>query len=362
MICSVELALQGGVIALPRAIKKHLKLCSGAAIKVLCCLSDCDGPSCDTALLAAQCGITEAECHDALLYWQRAGLVRGDLSCTAAPVHTTPSAPAPREAGAGREPPLDPVGPGADPVPRAQAGAAAAQAFDTGAANVKVLSTRPPRPDRRQVAERLLKSAELRFLADAVAKLLGHPLQHTDLSALIAVHDWCGMPCEVILTAVSYCVSVGSPSMRAVEKEAQRWADRGVKTLEDAEAMVGALYAERGAVAKLAEILGVAEGDIAPRDRSFAAAWLLAQNDPPELILEAKERTLQHKGKLHFPYIDSLLCRWRIAGYRTRAAVQRADPKREKKKSRAEGFGSSLSMEQLEQHGLRSTPVFGKKG
>jgi hypothetical protein len=81
---------------------------------------------------------------------------------------------------------------------------------------------------------------ELRFLVEQCKLLLARELQGSDVAALVSIHDWVGLPPDVILMAVEHCASQRKTDMRSIERQCIAWVDRGIVTHEQADAFIRA--------------------------------------------------------------------------------------------------------------------------
>lgn len=79
-----------------------------------------------------------------------------------------------------------------------------------------------------------------RNLVGEAQRRLGRTLSTEELKILLSLIDYLRLPTEVVGVLLYYCLERSrrrdsrAPSMRAIEKEAYRWADEGIDTLETA--------------------------------------------------------------------------------------------------------------------------------
>ena len=103
-----------------------------------------------------------------------------------------------------------------------------------------------PTPERPQYTEEDLKREQqagdgrFRNLVGEAQRRLGRTLSTEELKILLSLIDYLRLPTEVVGVLLYYCLERSrrrdsrAPSMRAIEKEAYRWADEGIDTLETA--------------------------------------------------------------------------------------------------------------------------------
>lgn len=162
--------------------------------------------------------------------------------------------------------------------------------------------------------------------------LLGHRLSGADLKTLFGIYDRLGLPCEVIMLLIHHCAEQTRrrcgegrlPTMYAIEKEAYRWCNREIMTLEQAEEHLAALEAREEAMGMLARTLQISGRSPTPTERKYMEEWL-AMGFPPESLALAYDRTVIGTGKLVWKYMDRILRSWQEKGLRTPAEIEEKD-------------------------------------
>ncbi|MDR1217256.1 MAG: DnaD domain protein [Oscillospiraceae bacterium] len=178
-------------------------------------------------------------------------------------------------------------------------------------------------------------SPVFRELVQEVQKSLGKLLSSDDLTRLYGMYDFLGLPPEVILHLVNYCImcsrardgSARMPSMRYIEKAAYTWERAGVFSLERAETLIRELEARRGASAEIREALRIKDRELSASEQRYVDSWL-AMGFTPETVAIAYDRTLVNTGKLAWKYMDSIINNWHGKGLHTAEEIQRGDKKR----------------------------------
>jgi DnaD/phage-associated family protein len=142
-----------------------------------------------------------------------------------------------------------------------------------------------------------------------------------------------GFPCEVISLLVSYCKdkarqkgNLRNPSLRTIEKEAYRWAEMGIDTLEEAVAFIQKQNLKNTRLSKLMEILQIRGRSLTAAEEKYALSWL-EMGISNEVLAMAYERTCINTGGMRWPYMNKILTRWHEAGYKTAEQVLGGDRK-----------------------------------
>ena len=308
----INLGAWNSVFAVPtELVDRHLKLAGAVQLKVLLWTLRHSGEPVDEQVLSQALGIPRADAADAMLYWQECGLVakaEGEGQGLQPPPRQT-AVPAPQEASAG---------PAAAPAP-------APQAQEEKPVR---LPLRPQKPDNAFVAQRVAESQDIAFLMQEAQVILGRLINNGDSATLLMMHDYLGLPIDVILMLLQYTVSVGKANTRYIEKVAMNWADEEINTHEKAEEKIRSLNERTRAWGTVEQTLGIAHRSPTKQETELAARWVLEWRFSPDMIREAYERCVNQTGKLSMKYMNRILERWQKEGIFTlRQAQQEKEEK-----------------------------------
>lgn len=261
-----------GVFAVPDCVADSLKLASGKAVKVLLYIlkfKSEDG-------ICEALGITGEDLEDALSYWKSVGVM-----------YSEGEQPAVREAPAAVQ-----------KAPTALPKAAKAVSAE-------------------EIAARIGESAEIKTLLESIESSMARPLTFDDQRTVIWIYDHLGLPPEVILMLVNYCVGIGRANMHYIEKTAVSWADEGIDSSAAADAKILVLQRNNTLSAKCANRMNL-NRKLTARENEYVAKWAAAEADI-ELIMNAYERTVDATGKVSFPYMNKMIAEWTANGVKTSA-------------------------------------------
>ncbi len=171
-------------------------------------------------------------------------------------------------------------------------------------------------------------------LVQEVQKSLGKMLTSDDLIKLFGIYDNLGLPPEVILHLVTYCVNENhrrygsgrTPTLRYIEKAAYTWEREGVLSLEKAERYLKDLEARRKSTSDVKRVLQIRDRELSAGERRYVESWL-ALGFTPDVIELAYDKTLVKTGKLAWSYMDSILSSWHKKGLKTPDDIRRKDGK-----------------------------------
>lgn len=286
----------GRTFPVPAAVADHLlKLASHDQLKVLLYVLCHAGEPLSAAQIAAACSVQTDAVSDALIWWQDANVLSGIVPAPPA-VKLTDAVSAPAVT---QEPAAAPLRP------------AAAQSDSSS------LSAITP----TELAEHVKQSGTLRELFDSIQQVTGKLPTFTEQRSLLWMYEYLGLPAEVILTLVAYCVKAGKHNAKYVEQVASEWHARGINTLAGAEEDVQRRLNNASFTGQIMSIFQMSRTPTA-KQQAYIDGWE-SLRIPLELIRFAYEYTRDQKDdKVIFPYIDKILRRWHAAGIHTAAAAQ----------------------------------------
>ncbi len=142
----------------------------------------------------------------------------------------------------------------------------------------------------------------LKALLTEVQHLMGKVLTNADVTTLYSFYDWLGLPADVIVLLISYCVQSGIKSMRGMEKVAIEWADNHVNSLEKAEEYISLAKGKKDMEHIVMKIMGIRDRSLTSKEKGYIAAWSGTMGFSAEMIEKAYEITIQSiRGKSPFP-------------------------------------------------------------
>ena len=308
---------------------KHLKLAGAAQLKVLLWLLRHAAEQPTMEQLCWALNMTPADANDAMQYWLEVGLVVEQD--TAAPGE--PITPAPQTA--------EPVKPAFAPIAET-------------------------RPTAEQIAKRGSESAEIAFLFNEAQKRLGRTIGYDSQSSLLMIHDSYGLPVEVILMLIDYCVSIGKTGVSYITATAKNWSEKEIDTIEKADEKIKALRRCDTLWTELRELTGIATPRPTAVQSEFLNKWSKTFGYAMNMIYLAYEEMANHTDKISFAYMNKVLENWHEAGVKSPEDVDRLRQEKAaakpKPKKAAEGHAPSYDLDAFLQHAAQDPIVYKKKG
>lgn len=179
-----------------------------------------------------------------------------------------------------------------------------------------------------EITRKAQSSAEIKFLLETVPERLGRLISPAECSVLLYLNEGAGLPADVILMIIEYCITSGKPNMRYIEKMAVGWADEGIDTHEKAENKIRELESRRSFAASVVDAFGIRNRALSQSEKQYISKWS-GLKIPDELFKLAYDICVKRTGKLAFSYINSILTSWSEKGVKTLAQAENESRKGE---------------------------------
>lgn len=189
----------------------------------------------------------------------------------------------------------------------------------------------PPEYTRLDMA-RALEGGEFAALTRAVEEKLGKKLTTPDLSVLLGLYDYVGLPADVIFLLVGFCVERSAaqygpgrrPTLRQIEKEGYLWARLGLMTQAGAAAYIKKYQQGRRDLPQLMKLLRLGDRAPSPSEERYLLTWNEMGFDR-EVIELAYDKTMLKCKELKWPYMNKILSSWHDKGLHTLDQVAAGD-------------------------------------
>ncbi len=188
-----------------------------------------------------------------------------------------------------------------------------------------------PQYSETDVVTAMDRDGDFRSLYGEVQRQLGRTLTTEELKILLGFVRYLGLPNDVICVLICYCKdrarqkgSLRNPSLRAIEKEAYAWAERGIDTMEEAAAFIQTQNARRSQLQQLMNTLQIRGRELTQAEERYARSWL-EMGFSMDAVSVAYERTCLNTGGLSWAYMNKILTRWHEKGLHTAQQVHSGD-------------------------------------
>ncbi|MCH5184831.1 MAG: DnaD domain protein [Oscillospiraceae bacterium] len=177
-----------------------------------------------------------------------------------------------------------------------------------------------------------------RLLADMLEKaqeFLGKPLSTNEIQTLYSIYEQIGLPPQVIILLIEYCVSNKKTNMNYIEKIAVSWSEKGIDTIEKALDFLAGESAKKDLMNELKKIFRLYERGFTEPEEDIIMNWINNYNTDTELIKYAYEITIMNTNKFSVQYMDKIIERWHNDGITDiNAAKESSERFRQEKQNR----------------------------
>lgn len=325
----LNLGAWNSVFAVPGDIvDKHLRLAGAAQLKVILWTLRHAGEAFTIDDISSALYMSAADVRDSMLYWKETGIICENdgvfepSQAESSSAAELPSAPAAKAASVPETAAVPQPEPAPEPVQENR---------PEDKKPSRVLS-RPEKPDIKYLTERMNSDEGVLFLMQTADEIFGRPTSNNEKETLLLIHEYDGIPVEVLVMLLQYACGIGKNNIRYIEKMAINWADEEITTLERAEEKIRRLTSGRSAAGIVQGLFGIDPHSPTEKEIKLADSWLNEWKLSPELVRYAYEICVDAKGKYIAGYVNKVLERWHSAGISTMEQA-RADQSSSKKTS-----------------------------
>ena len=184
--------------------------------------------------------------------------------------------------------------------------------------------SRPTRPEPGYVIKRLGSDPGLAMLMDEAQRIFGRMLSNAEAGTLVMLMDTDGLPVDVILMLLQYCADNGKGTMRYVEKIGIEWGSEGVNTVALAEDKIRSLTESYSCYNRVATTFGMKNvGSPTKKQLTLASQWVSTWSFSEDMLRLAYERCVDSKGEFSMDYINGILKKWYMAGWKNPDDVEK---------------------------------------
>ena len=311
MSYSVNTNLFKSIFAVPTDIvDKHIRLANGDQLKVLLWILRNSTECPDISEMCKALKINPSDAEDYLQYWVLTGVLHSDGQTIDI------------------QPPASPVSV-SDPI-------------KTPEPQKVIKDIEPSRPSMSEITKRLDESPEIEKFLQQIQEIIG-TIGYNESSTIILLHDYFGLPCEVLYMLVDYCVSVGKKNFNYIYTVGKDWGTREIDNVTKAAEQIAALRNANTVWKELAAYAGISNDKPTAKQNEYLRKWSNELKFSTEMIITAYEEMANHTGKLSFAYMDKVLQNWYLKGYKKPADIDSEIPEQKKPASKTIGNSNKAS-------------------
>ena len=298
------------VFVLPTEIAdKHLRMAGKAQLKVLLWLFRNSCREFDIGVISKETGIPADEIDDAVYYWTDAGIIISDggseeikAEVQAVRKESVSEAPVPVQEKKEEKNEAEKAAEKPEAKPEAHH------------------EKRPPvvKPSIQDISRRITEYPEIREMFSEAQNVLGRTLGYDGQSCLLLLHDYYGLPSEVIIMLCGYAKNIGKDnSLNYIMKIGASWSDEEINTFDRASGKIARLEKAQKLWNEFKNISGVENPRPTVKQTQYLEIWINDYGYGVEMIYHAYEKAVEKKGSINFGYMNGILKKWHEKGYRT---------------------------------------------
>jgi DnaD/phage-associated family protein len=293
----INWAAANGAAAMPNAAADCLRLASGIAAKVFIYFTAND--TADTAEIAEAVGILPEDAADALLFWERAGILE----------RVADKKEAQRNNTSGK----------------------ASDKMQSEAMEKRKKHT-PEKPS--EIAAAAKTNIGLNDLFREAEKVLGRSVRPTEMRVFTAILEDLNISPDILIMLIDFAQSKGRFSANYIDVTARDWYERGIVNHEDAEREILFLNEYFTLEGQVKSRFGLNQ-NLGTQQKNYVKKWA-DDGYTIEMIMRAFDEAVDHTNKANFKYITKTLESWKNANVKTEADIKKANEKYKKSAKKAE--------------------------
>lgn len=305
---NINLGSWKSVFAVPsEVVDKHLKLAGAAQLKVLLWFLRHSGDNFSIEEVSKALSMHEADVRDCMQYWVQTGIIgiNGNEISPSQPTADSSYSETDLNAAADESTYDNNMGLKNKTIDENK---------KTNPADKKHIMSRPEKPDMKYLAQRMNSDESIAFMMQSLDEIFGRITNNNDKATLLMIHEYYGLPVEVLLMLLQYVSSIDKCSWRYIEKTAMSWADEEITTLEAAERKIQQLTNGRNAASAVQRIIGADQHSPTEKEIKLANMWINIWKFSSEMIRAAYELCVDNKGKYLPNYTNTILESWHNSG------------------------------------------------
>ncbi len=163
---------------------------------------------------------------------------------------------------------------------------------------------------------------ELKQVLFVTEQYLGKTLTRTEADTITYCYEELGFSCDLLEYLIEYCVGKGHTSIHYIRQVALNWADKGIRTVQEAKAESTSHNKDFYRILQAMGIQNRAPGTV---EIEYMTRWKSVFGFTTEIILEACRRTIGQIHQPSFEYADKILENWNAKGLHSLEAISAAD-------------------------------------
>lgn len=217
------------------------------------------------------------------------------------------------------------------------------------------------KPTSVEIQARTQENPEIAMLMNEAQKKLGRTIGYEYQATLLMLHDFDGLPVEVIYMLLDYCVSINKTHCAYLAAVGKDWGAKEIDTIEKAAEKITALRTSDKLWSEFAPLAGIKNPRPTTKQTEYLNRWSREWGFSGEMIFLAYEQMADHTQSLSFAYMDKVLASWHNEGIKTPKAVKEAAVKKTSKPAAKPSGTASYDLDAFDKKALYGDLDFERK-
>ncbi len=256
-----------GVFTVPSAVAdNYLKLSKSEHIKVLLYVLRNISSDPEDNVIAEECGISEYDVKEALLYWADAGI----LLPKNAPIIVEKK--------------------------------------------TKSVVKRNEKPSRQDIAKRSMTDPKIQYLVGEAQKRFARNLKDNETRTLVWLYDDGGLDISVILLVVQYALQKGKGTIGFIEKVCLDLIEKGIDNITDADTELHKKDLGEKCWQIVTDVFGIKKRNPSDKELNDVKKWIEDWQLSKETLKMAYDECVNQKSEFSFRYVAKIIENWHNNG------------------------------------------------
>ena len=154
-------------------------------------------------------------------------------------------------------------------------------------------------------------------------------LTKNDLSALLYLYDFAGIPAPVICGVITDCCANEKANMQYIYKKTLALYEDGIDSYDKLEAYFARRKEINSQIGKLRKLIGAGDRALTSKEKKLFDCWFGDWGFDFDIVKHAYEITVDNTGKFSTTYMNSILRRWNESGFQTVEDVNNGEASRQ---------------------------------
>ncbi len=216
------------------------------------------------------------------------------------------------------------------------------------------------RPTMEQIVDRMAEDKTIEGLFNQAQIMLGRTIGFDMQSAILMMIDNYGLPIEIILDLLQYCIDAGKTSNAFILSVAKDWCKREITTPEQAQQYVSEHNEASRIFDEFKQFTGINSPKATPKQTELFIEWS-KMGFSVEMMALAYNEGVERTGKISYPYINKILLNWHEQGFKTPEDLEKGKEDFKNKKGAEKTNERSYDIEKAIKEAENGKIVYRKK-